>query len=119
MGIYNNNEVSKINVIWLDQNVNNNENKIYQNAFREMYNFKLFVYTKVKDCLSKLEEIKFTKTYIIISGSISQKYFMEFEKIINNIQVCPEIMLFTSKQKFDQIKKNIINLDNFSLFDMI
>ena len=114
----NNSEVKKINLIWLDKNVNNHENKIYQAAIKEMDIFELFIYTEVKDSLSKLTEINFTKTYILISGSLSQKYFMEFEKVINNIQVCPEIMIFTSREKFNQIKKNIINLDNFSLFDM-
>ena len=114
----NNSEVKKINLIWLDKNVNNNENKFYQAAIKEMGIFELFTYTEVKDCLSKLKEINFKKTYIIISGNLSKEYFMQFEKVINNIQVCPEIMIFTSREKFNQIKKNIINLDNFSLFNM-
>ena len=112
------NQIKANNVIWLDERVNNKENIKYQKYMRDNNTIELFVYTKLEDCLLKLKEISFQKTFIIISGSFSQKFFIEFEKIIGEIKICPEIIVFTSKEKFERIKKNIINLDNFSLFNM-
>ena len=105
-------------VLWLDKNVNSDENKKYQAMIKNMKIFEFLTYTSIKDCLSKLKEINFRKTYLIISGSISKAFFIEFEKVINIINVCPEIIVFTSKNIFSSIKNNIINLDNFSLFDI-
>ena len=113
-----NNISNLINLIWLDPNVYNSENNLYQDSLKELNKFKLFTYTQTKDCLSRLKTIYFQKTFIIMSGSISQEFFIEFEKIMDEILVCPIIMIFTSVKKFNSIKKNIISLDKFSLFNM-
>ena len=65
-----------------------------------------------------MKEIEFIKTYIIVSGSLSKDFFIEFEKLIDEIKVCPIIIIFTSTKKLNLIKKNIISLDKFSLFDI-
>ena len=61
------------NLIWLDPNVNNPENLYYQKEIKELNKFHLFFYTKTQECLEKLKEIKFQKTYILISGSLSKE----------------------------------------------
>lgn len=108
---------NKENVLWLDFNVNNEENSKYQDIIIKMNKFYLFVFTETKKCLLILKEIRFIKTYIIISGSKSEEFFKEFEKIIGEIKVNPIIIIFTSTITLNSIKTNIMNLDKFTLFD--
>ena len=108
----------KIHAFWLDKNVNNNENSFYQELIIKMEKFELKTYEITKKLISELKKINFEKTYIIISGSISQEFFIEFEKVIGEIKINPIIIIFTSKKNFNLIKKNIISLNRFSLFDM-
>ena len=106
------------NILWLDKNVNNLENSFYQSLIMEKNTFKLSTFTEIKDCISKLKQIKFEKTYILLSGSISKDFFIEFEKIIGEIKINPIIIIFTSEEKLNLIKKNILSLDKFTLFDI-
>ena len=106
------------NLIWLDPNVNNPENLYYQREIKEINKFHLFLFTNTKECISKLKTIHFQKTYILVSGSLSKEFFIEFEKIINEILICPEVIIFTSKSKLNLIKKNILGLEKFSFFDV-
>ena len=117
MGNHNNSKISKI-IFWLDSNVNNQENTKYQKIIKAYKNTALYTFTDINICISNLMKIKFMKTYIMISGSLSQEFFIEFVKIINKIKTVPSIIIFTSKEKFRLIKTNILNLKNFSLFDI-
>ena len=108
----------KENLIWLDKNINSEENLHYQNIIVESNKFKFYAFTSVAESIEQIKKIKFEKTYIVISGSLSKEFFYEFEKIINEILLCPKIIIFTSKKSFNLIKKNILNLDNFSFFDI-
>ena len=83
-----------------------------------MNKFNLSIFTNVKECISKLKYINFVKTFIIISGSISKDFFIEFEKVIGEIKVNPIIIIFTSSKKVKLIKKNIISLSKHSLYNI-
>ena len=106
------------NILWLDKKVNEAENSIYQSLLIEKKRFKLSTFTDIKDCISKLKQIKFEKTYLLISGALSKEFFIEFEKIIGEIKINPIIIIFTSSRKLKLIKQNILSLDNFNLFDI-
>ena len=106
------------NLIWLDHNINNEENSAYQKNILKLKKYKFFPFSQVKDCIEKLKALKFEKTYIIISGSLSREFFIEFEKVINTIKICPVIMIFTSKNKMNLIKTNIIKLDSYPFFNI-
>ena len=108
----------EVNILWIDENVNKGENMDYQNELKELNQIKLFPFTNINDCITKLKEIKFEKTFIIISGSLSLDFFKEIKKKenINKIKVIPEIIIFTSYNRFEQIKINSYN-ETFILFD--
>ena len=107
----------KENILWLDKKVNNKENTKYQDIIIKMNKFNLFPFTETKKCIILLKEIHYVKTYIIISGSISKEFFVEFEKIIEEINVKPIIIIFTSTAQLNKIKNNAIALDKYSVFD--
>ena len=60
------------NLIWLDRLVNNKENSEYKKIIEGLNKFELSTFTNTKECIEKLRTLKFVKTYIIISGSISK-----------------------------------------------
>ena len=115
--IQNYDDYQNCNLLWLDKEVNNDENKQYQDLVKKIKQIKLDVFTEIKDCIEKLKEIKFDKTFVLISGSLANNFLKEIEKNINEFYVLPVIMIFTSFRKTDIIKENIFNL-NSQLFDI-
>ena len=63
-------------VLGLDQKVNNIENLSYQNKINQISKFNLSVFTNTKECISKLKEILYVKTFIIVSGAKSKEFFI-------------------------------------------
>ena len=102
----------EVNILWLDKYVNEGENIGYQNDLKNLEQIKLFPFTNINDCIIKLKEIEFEKTFIIISGSLSLDFFKKMKENINEIKVIPEIIIFTSKSRSLQIKINSYN-ENF------
>ena len=70
------------NIIWLDSEVNNDENLNYQELIKKINQIDLFPYTETNDCINKLKEINYKKTFVIISGSKLDEFSKEFNKII-------------------------------------
>ena len=105
-----------VNILWLDANVNNSQNKEYQKEFKKLTGDKFCPFTEIKECIKKIKKIEFEKTFIIISGSIFKDFNKEFEKIINEIKILPEIIVFTSYKRFISIKQEISNI-SCPLFD--
>ena len=109
------------NLLWVDAKMNNIENKYYQNMINKIKAIKLFTFTNINDCINKLLEKdfkKFKKTFIMVSGSLSSEFFNAIENNLDKILVMPVIIIFTSESKKNIIKKNILSLTKFSLFDM-
>ena len=111
-------EFKNSNLLWLDFNINNYENKEYQNLIKKISQIKFYAFTNINDCVQKLITIKYEKTFVLVSGSLSSKFFAEIEKIENRLEVIPTIMIFTSNS-FYVIKQNILfhkcNLFNVNL----
>ena len=110
-------DYQKCNLLWLDKNVNNNENKYYKDFIIKIKQIKFDAFTEINDCINKLIEIKFEKTFVLISGSLANDFFIEIEKNINKFKVLPSIMIFTSPRKTNIVKGNMLNL-NLQLFDI-
>ena len=105
------------NLLWLDPKVDSKENTNYQNKIKEINEIHLFPFTDINDCITKLKKIEFEKTFVVVSGSLSKIFFEKIEKIIKEITVIPEIIIFTSYEKALMIKQNILNL-NSCLFNI-
>jgi len=104
------------NLIWLDSNVNNSENTIYQNLIKKISQIKFYTFTEINKCIQKLTKINFEKTFVLVSGTLSKKFFTEIEKIKNQLKVIPIIMIFTRKG-FYVTKQNILFHDKCILFN--
>ena len=107
-------------LIWLNEN--KTENVLLQGKIMDIKNFEerfdFCFYTKISDCIATLKQLKFERIYLIISASLAKQFFIELEKIINEIKICPVIIIFSNKRKLDPIRNEIINLEKFPLFDI-
>ena len=105
------------NLLWLDAKVYNKENIDYQDLIKQIKNIKFFPFTETKSCIEKIKEIRYQKTFIIVSGSLLNEFYQELIKIINDIEIFPEILVFTRLSSMPFIKEKIIEKNN-SLFDV-
>ena len=84
-----------VNIIWMDPQINNNENSFYQKEMKHIYNSKLFVYDNLKDGFKIILSIEFQKTYIIVNSTLAENLFSFLEKNINKLKIIPEVIIFT------------------------
>ena len=100
------------NIIWLDANVNNNENQNYlKNNKDKLEEFKIFTYLETENAIKKLKEIKFTNTYVIVSGRLYDKFIQEYMNNLNKFNVVAKIIIFTgSVEGFKKWNEHIKNI---------
>ena len=106
----------KVYILWLDANVNNDQNREYQKEIKKIKGVIFKPFTEIKECIKIIKEIRYEKTFIIISGSILKDFYKEFEKIINEIEILPEILIFTSHKRAISVTLNFYYLINFFPF---
>ncbi len=95
-------------LIWIDQNIDNNENIDYLKEFEKKKSYDIFTFKNENDGLKKIKEIKFRKTFIIINGSSYHDFIFKFINQINNIYIIPIIIIFTKdKNSFIENNKDI------------
>ena len=105
-----------INLILLDSNEDINKNLGYQEEIKEKFN--ILFYKKTEDCISQLKTLAFEKTFILVSDSLSQEFFSGLEMVINELKICPEIIVFVNYNNLQPIKKIEIILEKYPLFNI-
>ena len=94
-------------IVWIDPKVNNNENKSYQDKFRQFKFVKLSCFVNVPEGINYLKSIEFSETFIITSGRAYPEFIDLFKKNINELMICPKTIIFTrNKNNFINILKN-------------
>ena len=88
----------KKNIIWVDKNIYNSENKGYQTFLNEEPSFTNFIFTEVEEAIAKLKEIKFQYTFVLTSGSYFPIFIEEYKKEYKNLYVIPKILIFTMEK---------------------
>ena len=95
-------------LIWIDKNVENDENKNYIKELSNLNEFIIYTYKDVKSGIKKLKQIKFKNTFVISSGSLYKEFIKEFKKEENLINTIPKILIFTrDRNKFLKSSKDI------------
>jgi len=104
-----------INVIWIDPNINNEENTCYLKELRNIKDIKLSCFKNVMDALVLIKKLKFSETNIIISGALYIEFIENFEKSLIDIFIIPKIIIFTAnKERF--LENNKYYIDKYYLF---
>ena len=107
-------EKEKINVIWIDQNVDNEENSFYVNQLKTIKSLKINLYKKIEDAIVFLKTILFKETKIIVSGKLYDELLKNFKDNILEMHVAPKILVFTSDSiKFINDSNEYKNKENY------
>ena len=104
--------MSDINIILVDKNINNSENKSYKEdilkSFKNLHSFR-----NIEEGLMYLKNIKFSLTYFIISGSLFEDFCFRFKLMQNSLLTVPRIIIFTSNSTKLKIENNENINDSF------
>ena len=117
MGSSNSNLNNILNIIiWIDPNINNNENTKYLRQLESYKNTKVHPFKNILDSIEFIKTLKFEETNIIISGSLYSEFIKKFEENIRDIYIIPKIIIFTlSKEKFLELNKDYKENSFYSL----
>ena len=101
-------------VIWIDQNIDNEENKKYVKKLELMDTLKVIqLFKRINDAINYMKQIKFEETKVIISGRLYPELVEKFKENIKNMRFSPKIIVFTKDQdKFIQNNKDFKNEKN-------
>ena len=96
------------NIIWIDTNIENEENTMYLKELELFGNFRINCFKFVEPAIEKIKKINFELTFIIVSGKLYKDFIEKFKNNLNDIYVIPRIIIFTSnKEKFEENNKEI------------
>ena len=110
--------MSIINVIWIDENYENEENSLYLNDLRKNKNLLIKCFKKVEDGIKYIKKIKFEETNIVISGALYFEFINEFKNNLKSFNVIPKIIIFTeSKINFIKYNNSYNNYKEYSFYN--
>ena len=101
--------------IWIDSNIKNKENSDYSRELESKYPNIAF-FENIKDALIYFRKIKFSLTFIIVSGSLFPEFICTLKNVENKILTGPKILIFTSEttktkiEKMDEINDSFYNI---------
>ena len=99
------------NVIWIDQNVDNEENTGYFKLLKANNSLKVRLFKNTNDAIHYLKSIKLEETQVIINGRLYDEFIERFKENSTNMYVAPKIIIFTSNaQKIIINNKEIKNI---------
>ncbi len=92
------------NVLWVDQNIKNEENQKYCSQLKSQYGITVEQFIDINSLFIKMKEIKFDIAIIIISGELIGNYLEKFKEEQIDLYIIPIQIIFTNN------KNDIINL---------
>lgn len=90
-------------LIWIDYNIDNAENKLYQKMLNEILPYKGF--KAITDGINEIKKIKFKKLMLMLTSSIFYDFIPLFEREKNEIFCCLNVIVFTQKEKIAEVEK--------------
>ena len=101
--------VANINVIWIDSNIDNEENNKYLKELKKIWYLKIESFKNIEEALKYIKQLQFVETKIVVSSEIYIQFINSFKENINDINVIPKIIIFTKDNNFNQSNQEILN----------
>ena len=101
-------EDSKFNldIIWIDENVFNEENQFYFKILKEKFpNIKITTFNDLEEGFENILKLEFVTIFVIVSGRLYSQYYNKLKNNLNKIKCVPINIIFTSSH-FKQILEN-------------
>jgi len=76
---------NKINIIWVDPNVDNPENSNYLDELKLLGLNKINTFKAVENSITYIKGIKFEETFVILSGKIYIEFIEKFKENLKNM----------------------------------
>ena len=92
-------------VLWIDSNIDNQENQEYVKELKSIGSLRLKVFKDIGSAIEQLKYIEFQETKIVISDSLYSDLIKGFKENILEMYIAPKIIVFT-KNKDNFIKEN-------------
>jgi hypothetical protein len=77
--------------VWIDQNINNEENKKYWTKLSGIIGLEIKPYDNVSVAIEYLKTLKFVPIFIIISGRLYPKFITNFKTISIYLQYAQKL----------------------------
>ena len=108
----------KKKVIWIDQNIDNDENKYtYEEFTNSLPEFDIIKCKSVKETFDLIEknyeDYKFKLFYVIVSGSLSEEFFNEYVKKSLEMHILCATIIYCSEKHRKMNEFKPFYLDNF------
>ena len=103
-------------VIWIDENIDNEENVKYIKDITSNNSFKVKAFKNINDAIKYIINLNFQETKVIVSGRLYSEFIKVFKLYLNEIFVVPKIIVFTgNKEKFIEYNKEYLIVRIFFL----
>ena len=115
---YGDDDDDEINVFWIDEAVDDNENVNIQNHLKKnKHNLSLDTCKDLEDIKYKILSVEFKKTYIITSPSMYDLVLSFLDSRKKDIKFVPEVIIYsTNSQNLLNIRNNILQISQISPF---
>ena len=106
------------NVIWIDENIDNEESKGYRKELEKIWYLKVKCFKDTKEAIDYLKEIEFKETKIIVNGGLYIEFINIFIENLREINVIPKIIIFEKeKELFIQNNQQYFRDNNLSFYN--
>ena len=86
------------NIIWVDPNIDNEENSIYFKELQSLSFLNIKCFKNIEEALTQIKKIEFEQTFIILSGRLYVDFIIKFKENLKDIYVIPKIIIFTNNK---------------------
>ena len=98
--VQNRNDSPKYYLIWVDEKVNNEENKSYKLEIQEkIKKYNIISFQDVESSIEKILELFFEETFVILNREFYKDFIKSFMNKLPDINVIPKIIIFTGNKK--------------------
>ena len=87
------------NIIWIDLNVNSEENKEHIEELESYVYFNVKCFNNVEESIDFIKKIQFKETTIIVDGRLYIEFINKFKEDLKDIFIIPKIVIFTKSKK--------------------
>ena len=98
------------NLIWIEPFIENEEYDMYLEDIKSLSIPNIFKFKNTQEGITKILDIKFEYSLIIISGRIIDDFFPEFLNKIDDLNIIPRIIVFAESKKAYEILENKKNI---------
>ena len=100
-------------VLWIDSNIENEENKVVINELKSIESLRLKLFKNIETAFEQLKYIEFKETKIIISEDLYSEFLKSFKEKILEMYVAPKIIIYAkNKENFIKTNKDFNNNKN-------